>query len=72
MCLMSVVLPAPFSPTRPTTVPVGTRKLTSSSANFSPNRRETFLISTIAGVSGEPFNSPLQYELLIATMFLSP
>src|SRR6185437_2750539 len=43
---MSVVLPAPFSPTNPKTVPVGSVRLTSSSAIFWPNRRVTLRIST--------------------------
>ncbi len=57
MCLMSVVLPAPFSPTRPTTEPAGTRNVTSSSASLSPKRRETLLISTIARHGASPFSS---------------
>ena len=33
----SVLLPAPFAPTRPTILPAGTSKLTSRSASKSPN-----------------------------------
>ena len=39
MCLMSVVLPAPFAPTRPYTPPRGIDRLTEFSAVFAPKRR---------------------------------
>src|SRR5881396_1062219 len=41
MCLMSVVLPAPFAPTRPKTWPRVTSKETLSSATLAPKRRES-------------------------------
>ena len=39
MCLMSVVLPAPFAPTSPYTPPRGTVIVTDESAVFAPKRR---------------------------------
>jgi hypothetical protein len=36
---MSVVFPAPFSPTRPYTAPRGTERPTEASAVLAPNRR---------------------------------
>src|SRR5262245_5885632 len=50
MCLIKVVLPAPFSPTRPNTPPRGTVSETSWSATFDPNRRDRFLMLTTASV----------------------
>src|SRR5262245_56526223 len=46
---MSVVLPAPFSPTRPNTDPAGTVRSMPSSATLSPNRRDSPSISTTVG-----------------------
>ncbi len=45
-CLMSVVLPAPLAPTRPSTMPRGSVKLTLSSAVMAPKRRVKALTST--------------------------
>src|SRR5215475_4530153 len=50
MCLINVVLPAPFSPTRPNTPPRGTLSETSLSAAFETNRRDKFLMLTTASV----------------------
>src|SRR5215472_10445623 len=46
MCLMRVVLPAPFSPTRPNTLPRGTSNETPFRASFGPNFRDRFPIDT--------------------------
>src|SRR5262249_33809465 len=46
MCLISVVFPAPFSPTRPNTLPRGTSNETSFKASFEPNFRDRFAIDT--------------------------
>ena len=46
---MVVVLPAPFGPSRPTTVPSGTRKSTPSSAVNDPNRLTNPSASTPPG-----------------------
>src|SRR4029453_13201011 len=46
-----VVLPAPLGPSRPSTVPGGTAKLTPSTAGLSPNLL-TRSIASIAGVIG--------------------
>src|SRR5690349_16406027 len=48
---MSVVFPAPFSPTNPKTVPAGTSRLRLSNASFDPNRRVTSRIWTAEAVS---------------------
>src|SRR2546430_17482211 len=45
-CRISVVFPAPFSPTNPSTVPAGTSRLRWSSANFDPKRRVRSWICT--------------------------
>src|SRR5581483_2696939 len=45
MCLMSVVLPAPLTPTSPKTTPRGMASRTLSSATFGPNRRVSPAIS---------------------------
>src|SRR5262245_29656676 len=41
-CLINVDLPAPFSPTRPNTLPSGTFNVTSFKAVFAPNLRVRF------------------------------
>jgi hypothetical protein len=43
-----VVLPAPFGPSRPSTVPCGTTKLTPSTATLSSN----FLTRSMASIAG--------------------
>src|SRR4051812_21559160 len=45
-CLISVDLPAPFSPTRPKTEPRGTSSVTSASACVVPKRRDRLLMVT--------------------------
>src|SRR6185503_18076737 len=52
-CLMSVVLPAPFAPTRPYTAPRGRDRLTERSAVLSPKRRvssETWMTESGVGL----------------------
>src|SRR5882724_12358806 len=44
-CLMSVVLPAPLTPTSPKTTPRGIARFTSDSAFAAPNRRDRLRIS---------------------------
>src|SRR5205814_449654 len=48
MCLIRVVLPAPFSPTSPNTHPRGTSNDTSFNAAFDPNRRDKLVMATTA------------------------
>src|SRR5690349_8890101 len=50
-CLMSVVLPAPFTPTSPNTAPRGIESVTPPSASAEPKRRERLRISTTGRVA---------------------
>src|SRR5260370_40249970 len=52
-CLMSVVLPAPLTPTRPKTMPRGSVRLTPTSAVVAPKRRVSALTSTTGSRSGD-------------------
>src|SRR5262249_5868903 len=49
-CLISVVLPAPFSPTRPNTHPRETLSDTALNAVFEPNRRDRLVTVTTASL----------------------
>src|SRR5438874_2024886 len=46
ICLIRVDLPAPFSPTRPKTLPDGTLSVTSFNAGLEPNLRDSLLTAT--------------------------
>src|SRR5438876_273499 len=52
-CLMSVDLPAPFSPTRPNTHPLDTARVTSFSAFFDPKLRDRFVTATTGSAPAE-------------------
>src|SRR5258708_5406429 len=57
MCLMSVVLPAPFAPTRPYTPPRRKVSVTDDNASFAPNRRvsdEISMTESFKGVQPHP------------------
>ncbi len=54
-----VVLPAPFPPTKPVSLPAGTVKLTSSTARISPKVRESRRTSMSAVARGLVSRSPL-------------
>ena len=61
-CLISVVLPAPFSPTSPNTIPRGTLKDTPLSAVFLPKLRLRLLISmTLSGMRVVLLDSPASF-----------
>ena len=52
-CLISVDLPAPFSPTRPNTHPRDTARVTSFNAFFNPKVRERFVTTTTGSSEAE-------------------
>src|SRR5688500_7788038 len=53
-CLISVDLPAPFSPTSPNTLPRGTASVTSRRAFVAPKLRERFVTATTCSCTALP------------------
>src|SRR5690349_21323620 len=69
MCLISVVFPAPFSPTSPMTVPWRSSSDTSSSASLSRKRRVKCETFTSGGAASSPFRASSSANVrAIATM----
>src|ERR1700678_2983469 len=62
MCLMSVVFPAPFSPTSPKTHPFGTYNDTPSKAVLAPNRRDNSVMATTASADDGDGNFIWDFE----------
>src|SRR5581483_6252984 len=61
ICLMSVVLPAPFSPTRPKTPPLGTYNEMLSSTVLAPKRRDRSVMPTTASADDGDGNFILRF-----------
>src|SRR5213596_4371139 len=70
MCLINVVLPAPFSPTSPNTLPRGRYSDTSFNTVFEPNVRDRFVMATTASAE-EPKDCRSACASIIQSRILS-
>src|SRR5689334_3494021 len=72
MCLMSVVLPAPFAPTRPYTAPRGIDRLTEDRAVRAPKRRVSPVTLMTGSFIGVAIHEALRARHLVAEVRYRP